>query len=102
MPFKKGNQLGKLNAGKPRQSKKTIWLMESLKENGYDYEKKMIEFLKAQNYEMANLLLKMLPYIANAPKHDVNLSGVETLVINRYVPRGEVIPSTDETKNVDE
>jgi|WetSurMetagenome_2_1015567.scaffolds.fasta_scaffold1480757_1 hypothetical protein len=86
MPFKKGNQFGKANAGKPKQSsKRTIWLLESLKENGYDYEKMLVKFLKDGDIKMAELLVKMVPHIANAPKQDVDLNGVETLVINRYI-----------------
>lgn len=84
MPFKKGNQLGRANKGKPRQSKKTIWLLESLKENGYDYERMLAQFLRDKEYKMAELLIRMVPHIANAPKQDVSIEGVETLVINRY------------------
>jgi hypothetical protein len=95
MPFKKGNKLGKANAGKSRQSsKRTIWLLESLKEHGYDYESMLVKLLKSSDphdIKLAELLIRMVPHIANAPKQDVTLDGVETLVINRYVK-----PSQDE------
>lgn len=84
MSFKKGNQYGKANKGKPKQSRRTIWLLESLKENGYDYERMLVKFLKEGNFKMAELLVRMVPHIANAPKQDIALDGVETLVINRY------------------
>ena len=90
MPFRAGNQYGKANKGKPKQSRRTIWLLESLKENGYDYEKMLSQFLgraakgDKMAYDMAALLVKMVPHIANAPKQDVSIDGVETLVINRY------------------
>jgi hypothetical protein len=89
MPFKKGNQLGKANKGKPKQSsKRTIWLLESLRENGYDYEKMLVKLLRSSDphdLKLAELLIRMVPHIANAPKQDVSIDGVETLVINRYV-----------------
>ena len=88
--FAKGNQLGKANAGKRKQSKKTVWIMESLAENGYDYERMLVSFLqKAAKgdrlaLDMAHLLIKLVPHLANAPKHDVGVNQIETLVINRY------------------
>jgi hypothetical protein len=89
MPFRKGNQLGKANKGKPKQpSKRTIWLLESLKENGFDYEKVLARLLrsgKPEDMKLAELLVRMVPHIANAPKQDINLDGIETLVINRYL-----------------
>jgi hypothetical protein len=84
MPFKAGNQYGKANKGKPKQSRRTIWLLESLKENGYNYEAMLVKFLKEKDFKMAELLIRMVPHIANAPKQDVSIDGVETLVINRY------------------
>lgn len=89
MPFKKGQggrKKGSLN-------KRTIWLLESLQEHGYDYEAMLTKFLKEGNVEMAELLIKLVPHIANAPKHDVSIDGVETLVINRYV-KPEVEPES--------
>lgn len=90
MPFAKGNQYGKANAGKPKQtSKRTIWLLESLKENGFDYEKTLVKALKAGDFKLAELLVRMVPHIANAPKQDITLDGIETLVINRYKSKDE-------------
>jgi hypothetical protein len=90
MPFSKGNQLGKANLGRRKESKKTIWLMESLQEHGFDYEAVLVKFLnlaaKGDRHalDMAHLLVKMVPHMANAPKQDVGVSQIETLVINRF------------------
>lgn len=90
MPFDKGNQLGKANLGRRKESKKTIWLMESLQEHGYDYEAMLVKFLaKAATgdrlaLDMAHLLVKLVPHLANAPKQDVGTTQIETLVINRF------------------
>lgn len=71
-------------------NKKSIWLMESLAQHGYDYEAMLTKFLdKAAKgdqiaYGMAQLLVKMVPYLANMPKTDVGPMQIETLVINRY------------------
>lgn len=64
--------------------------MESLAEHGYDYEKMLTKFLlKAASgdqvaYGMAQLLVKMVPYLANMPKQDTGTLSIDTLVINRY------------------
>lgn len=90
MPFSKGNQLGKANLGRKKESKKTIWLMESLAEHGYNYEAMLVSFLqKAAKgdrlaLDMAHLLVKLVPHMANAPKQDVGINQIETLVINRF------------------
>lgn len=90
MPFQKGNQLGKMNLGKKKEIKKTIWLMESLQEHGFDYEAVLVKFLdraaKGDRHalDMAHLLIKMIPHLANAPKQDVGVNQIETLVINRF------------------
>jgi hypothetical protein len=94
MPFVKGNQLGKANLGRKKESKKTIWLMESLQEHGYNYEAMLVGFLqKAAKgdrlaLDMAHLLVKMVPHMANAPKQDVGQTMIETLVINRFDSSG--------------
>ena len=93
MPFKKGNSYGKANAGKPKQaSKRTLWLLESLQEHGFDYEAVLVKALKAGDFKLAELLVRMVPHIANAPKQDIDLNGIETLVINRYVKPEDVEP----------
>lgn len=90
MPFQKGNQLGKTNLGRKKEAKKTIWLLESLQEHGFDYEAVLVKFLglasKGDRHalEMAHLLVKMVPHLANAPKQDVGINQIETLVINRF------------------
>lgn len=108
MPFAKGNQLGKANAGRKRDtSKKTVWIMESLREQGYDYERTLVNFLERAArgdklaYDMAALLIKLVPHLANQPKHDVGIAQVDTLVINRYegakpapVIDADVVPDT--------
>jgi hypothetical protein len=78
--------------GRPKGSvnKKSIWLMESLAEHGYDYEKMLTSFLqKAAKgdrlaLDMAHLLVKLVPYLANMPKQDAGINQIDTLVINRY------------------
>ena len=90
MPFQAGNQLGKKNLGRRKDTKKTIWLMESLAEHGYNYEAMLVSFLqKAAKgdrlaLDMAHLLVKLVPHLANAPKQDVGTTQIETLVINRF------------------
>ncbi len=84
--------------GRPKGSvnKKSIWLMESLAEHGYDYEKMLTSFLqKAAKgdrlaLDMAHLLVKLVPYLANMPKQDVGLTSIDTLVINRFEAPKEV------------
>src|ERR1700680_3505194 len=78
--------------GRPKGSpnKKTVWILESLAEHGYDYEKMLTSFLnkaaKGDRHalDMAHLLVKLVPYLANAPKNDAGTTQIETLVINRY------------------
>lgn len=90
MPFSKGNQLGKANLGRKKESKKTIWLLESLQEHGFDFEAVLVKFLdKATRgdqhaLQMAQLLVKMVPHLANAPKSDAGTTQIDTLVINRF------------------
>ena len=83
MPFKKGQKGG---PGRPKgqANKRTIWLLESLKEHNFDYEAALVNALKHGDYKMAEILVRMVPHVANAPKQDIDLGSVETLVINRY------------------
>lgn len=72
------------------KNKKSVWLLESLAKNGYDYEKMLTGFLEKAakgNHtalSMAQLLVKMVPYVANMPKTDTAQVSIDTLVINRY------------------
>ena len=93
MPFSKGDS--NINRkGRPKtDTKKTVWMLESLAEHGYDYERMLVTFLdKAAKgdkiaYDMAALLVKLVPHLANAPKHDAGQPMIETLVINRFEDR---------------
>lgn len=86
MPFVKGEGGRK----KGSVNKKSIWLLESLAEHGYDYEAMLTKFLdKASKgdlhaLQMAHLLVKMVPYLANSPKSDTGTMQIDTLVINRF------------------
>lgn len=92
--------------GRPKGSvnKKSIWLMESLAEHGYDYEKMLTSFLqKAARgdrlaLDMAHLLVKLVPYLANMPKTDTGMVSIDTLVINRFDPvaPAQVVDTTAE------
>ena len=90
MPFAKGNQLGKANKGRRRESPKTVWILQSLMEHGFDYEAVLVKFLnKAATgdrhaLDMAHVLIKLVPHLANAPKNDAGVTQIETLVINRF------------------
>lgn len=103
MPFQKGHAYHPVR--NPR-SKKTVWIMESLKENGYDYEKMLVKFLRdavgaetaaerAKAYDMAALLIKLVPHLANAPKQDAGTTQIETLVIQRLEAPRPQAPAID-------
>ena len=89
MPFNKGNQFGRANKGRKRETPKTIWLLQSLADNGVDLQSLLAQsILKAakgdrQALDLAHLLQKMLPLVANAPKSDQAQVQIDTLVINR-------------------
>lgn len=94
--FQKGNQMARRR--KESGQKKTVWIMQSLAEHGYDYEKMLVGFLKQASdpaasiferktaYDMAALLIKLVPHLANAPKQDHGTTQIETLVIQRLEP----------------
>src|SRR5215469_16751895 len=90
MPFKAGNQLGRANKGRKRETPKTIWLLQSLAENGVNLQEMLAKsILKAahgdrQALDLAHLLQKLLPLVANAPKSDHAVVEIDKLVINRY------------------
>lgn len=88
MPFQKGNKFGH---GRPKSdSPKTIWLLQSLAAHGVDLQALLAKSLiKAaagdrQATDLAHLLAKLLPHVANAPKSDAGTVQIETLVINRF------------------
>ncbi len=86
MPFDKGNQAAK---GRRNPTPKTIWLLESLQKHGFNYEVKLAALmeraLKGDRHalDMLHLLVKMVPYIANAPKSEHAAVQIDKLVINR-------------------
>lgn len=90
MPFKKGNTLASNRKGKRKEQPKTIWLLQSLAENGVNLQSLLASsIIKAshgdrQAMDLAHLLTKLLPLVSNAPKQDVGMTQIETLVINRY------------------
>lgn len=79
---------------KGSKSRSTVWVLEALKQRGYNYEKELVEALKemrspdpataARAMEMVDRLIKLAPHIANKPKEFVGLEGVEELVITPY------------------
>ena len=89
MPFAKGNKLGRANKGRKHEPPKTIWLLQSLAEHGVNLQdllaKSLVKASKGdkQALELSHLLAKFLPHVANAPKQDVGISQVDTLVIAR-------------------
>lgn len=88
MPFQKGNKFGH---GRPKSdTPKTIWLLQSLASNGVNLQDLLAKsILKAakgdrQAMDLAHLLTKLLPLVANAPKADAGTVQIDTLVINRF------------------
>lgn len=79
---------------KGTKSRSTVWVLEALKQRGYNYEKELVEALKdmkssdavvsARAMEMVDRLIKLAPHIANKPKEVVGLEGVDELVINPF------------------
>jgi hypothetical protein len=107
MPFKAGNQLGKKNLGRKRESPKTIWVKEALEANGYNFERTLVKFLDQaakgdrHAYAMAELLIKLVPHLANAPKAERPITNIETLVIHRHDPARAVPPPAVEAELVE-
>lgn len=101
MQFQKGNKMSSLR--KDRKVQKTVWIREELAAKGYDFEKTLVGFLERAArgdklaYDMAALLIKLVPHLANAPKHDVGVTQVDTLVINRYDAKSVPAPAVDTT-----
>lgn len=105
MPFQKGNKLGH---GRPKaDNPKTIWLLQSLMANGVNLQDLLAKsILKAakgdkQAMDLAHLLTKLLPMVANAPKSDSGVVQIETLVINRY-DKTQPMPAAIDTSLVEE
>lgn len=90
MPFKKGNKAAVGHGRHKADTPKTIWLLQSLAENGVNLQSLLASsILKAsrgdrQAMDLAHLLTKLLPLVSNAPKQDVGMTQIDTLVINRY------------------
>lgn len=103
MPFSKGNQLGKANLGRRKESPKTIWVKEALEANGYNFEHTLVGFLERAAkgdrlaYAMAELLIKLVPHLANAPKAERPITNIETLVIHRHDPARIIAPDAIDT-----
>jgi len=87
--FPKGHpKYGGRKAG--TKSKQTLWVLESLKAHGVDYEKMLADALKRAEtgdefaLELLDRLAKLAPHIANKPKETVGMEGIEGLVIKPY------------------
>ena len=80
MPFLKGNKAAKgRKAGS--KNKTTVWVLEELKKKGVDYTAKLAQAIQERDIEMINALARLAPHIANRPKENLGLEGVESLVI---------------------
>jgi hypothetical protein len=106
--FAKGNQLAKgKHHSRALKQPKTIWLLESLAQNGVNLQDLMAKSLiKAargdkQAMELSHLLAKYLPHIANAPKSSAEVINIETLVISRYNGKEPIQPSITEPIDVE-
>src|SRR5262245_26311526 len=105
MPFEKGNAHAGNRLGKRKDPRKTVWILESLQEHGYDYEKMLVQFLERaahgdkMAYDMAALLVKLVPHLANAPKNDVGVLAIDTLVINRQPLPAPAVDTTSREAN---
>jgi hypothetical protein len=75
---------------KGSKNRTTVWVLESLKKRGVDYEKMLADALKGAvagdpfSLELLDRLIKLAPHIANKPKETVGMEGVEGLVVERY------------------
>lgn len=76
------------------KNRSTVWVLDALKQRGYNYEKELVEALREMRssdpavalraFDMVDRLIKLAPHIANKPKEHVGLEGVDELVINPY------------------
>lgn len=77
------------------KNKQTVWVLESLKKHGVDYERMLADALKRAEagdefaLDLLDRLAKLAPHIANRPKETVGLEGVEELVVERYKEPGK-------------
>lgn len=82
MPFKKGNKMGK--GRKPgTKNKQTIWVLEELKREGVDYTKELAKAINSHDVEWVNALVRLAPHLANRPKENLGVEGIEGLVIKQ-------------------
>lgn len=94
---------GRKKGGKNRS---TVWVLDALKQRGYNYEKELVDALKTMSAPMpkglqgdeitawlairdvavslVDRLIKLAPHIANKPKEYVGLEGIDELVINPF------------------
>lgn len=91
---------------KGTKNRSTVWVLDALKQRGYNYEKELVDALKTMSMPMpkgmktddipafmaakqaamdlVDRLIKLAPHIANKPKEVVGLEGVDELVINPF------------------
>lgn len=91
---------------KGTKNRSTVWVLDALKQRGYNYEKELVDALKVMSapmpkglqgdditrwltnrsaaMELVDRLIKLAPHIANKPKEVVGLEGVDDLVISPY------------------
>lgn len=65
-------------------NKTTVWVLDALKNRGYNYEKELVDALNKRDFEMVDRLIKLAPHIANKPKETVGMEGIEGLVVKEY------------------
>lgn len=91
---------------KGTRNRSTVWVLDALKQRGYNYEKELVDALKIMSapmpkgttaedvsvfmarkqaaMDLVDRLIKLAPHIANKPKEHVGLEGVDELVINPF------------------
>lgn len=91
---------------KGTRNRSTVWVLDALKQRGYNYEKELVDALKIMSapmpkglkgdeiatwltnrtaaMDLVDRLIKLAPHIANKPKEVVGLEGVDELVINPF------------------
>ena len=83
--FQKGNKYSK--GRKPgSKSKQTVWVLEELKKEGVNYTKMLADALREKNIELINALARLAPHIANKPRENLSVEGIEGLVITEHKP----------------